>query len=64
MKFGTCFYDAIRSYLTKIRKNPLWGIFFITSLNYEQKFSKKIAILAMQNHNKIYIAYLKIFQLF
>ena len=55
MKFGTCFYDAIRSYLTKIRKNPLWGIFFITSLNYEQKFSKKIAILAMQNHSKIYI---------
>ena len=64
MKFGTRFYDSIRSYLTKICKNPPWGIFFIMSLNYEQKFSKKNAILAMQNRNKIYIAYFKIFQLF
>ena len=37
--------------------------FFITFLNYEQKLSKKIAILAMQNHDKIYIAYFDIFQL-
>ena len=37
--------------------------FFITILNYEQKLSKKIAILAMQNHDKIYIAYFDIFQL-
>ena len=64
MKFGTLFYDSIRSYLTKIRKNRSWGIFFITFLNYEQKLSKKIAILAMQNHDKIYIAYFDIFQLF
>ena len=37
--------------------------FFITFLNYEQKLSKNIAILAMQNHDKIYIAYFDIFQL-
>ena len=36
MKFGTRFYDGLKSYLTKIRKNPLWGIFFITLLNHEQ----------------------------
>ena len=63
MKFGTLFYDGIRSYLTKIRKNRSRGIFFITFLNYERKLSKKIAILAMQNHDKIYIAYFNIFQL-
>ena len=43
MKFGTSFSDGIRSYLTKICENPLWGIFFITFLNYEQKFSKKLS---------------------
>ena len=30
------FYHGLRSYLTKIRKNPPWGIFFIRLLNYEQ----------------------------
>ena len=50
--------------LEVISQKSIVGNFFITFLNYEQKYSKKIAILAMQNHDKIYVAYFEIFQLF
>ena len=55
MKSGTHFY-GLRSYLTKIHKKPLWGIFFIMLLNYE--------VLATQNHDERYIVFFQISQLF
>ena len=42
MKFGTHFDDGLRSYLTKIRKNPSWGIFFIKFLNYGENLPEKL----------------------
>ena len=42
MKFGTRFYDGLRSHLTKVCKNPLWQIFCMTFLNYGQKLPKKL----------------------
>ena len=55
MKFDTCFHGALRRYLTKIRKNTSWGIFF----NHVFKSWIKIT-LATQIHDKIYLVYFKI----
>ena len=53
MKFGTRFYDGTGIYFTKIRKNPSQGIFFITFLNYEQKFSKKLPVYCLFRNSPV-----------
>ena len=40
-KFSTHFYDCLRSYLTKIRKNSSWGI-LLSHLNYEENLPKNL----------------------
>ena len=42
MKFGTHFDDGLKSYLTKIHKNPSWGIFFTKFLNYGENLPEKL----------------------